>query len=233
MPAEIIRTESLRCIGVSKKREFPLKKRVSVDVTIGKNGKREVTCPLREGTICTAAELKNRTQCIQLAPSLTTQEDLPPLTQPEKRVLIRAARGFANKQIGTSLFLSEETVRTRVKRILDKYNVHDRTKASVKGIKTQDVQPDMLAAGFSFSVIRYLSPEQIDLMRELADPEQPTTNQAISERLHCAPDTTKGKLSALFKFMGLRNRTHAAVFYTLADMQGLIPQTDDSEESRK
>lgn len=55
---------------------------------------------------------------------------LATLTAAERRVLALVARGLTNREIGTSLFVSTETVRTHVGRILRKLDVDTRWKAA-------------------------------------------------------------------------------------------------------
>ena len=53
----------------------------------------------------------------------------------ETEVLELLANGLRNKEISTSLGISEETVRAHVKNILNKLNVHDRTAALSEGLR--------------------------------------------------------------------------------------------------
>lgn len=57
------------------------------------------------------------------------------LTQKEIEVLRLVAAGNANKEIGAQLSISEETVKSRVKSILDKLRANDRTHAVTIGLK--------------------------------------------------------------------------------------------------
>lgn len=56
------------------------------------------------------------------------------LTERELEVLGKLAQGKANKEIARELHLSQETVKTYVKRILDKLGVHTRTQAAVQAL---------------------------------------------------------------------------------------------------
>jgi DNA-binding NarL/FixJ family response regulator len=58
-----------------------------------------------------------------------------PLTPAEISVLRLVADGNANKQIADRLFISEETVKSRVKNILSKLGAHDRTQAVTIALK--------------------------------------------------------------------------------------------------
>ena len=58
-----------------------------------------------------------------------------PLTPGEIEVLKLISRGNANKQIAAQLFITEETVKGRVKNILSKLGANDRTHAAMIGLK--------------------------------------------------------------------------------------------------
>jgi DNA-binding NarL/FixJ family response regulator len=59
-----------------------------------------------------------------------------PLTERETEVLRLLARGRANKQIGTELFIEEKTVKTHVSSILRKLGVKSRTQAALHAVRT-------------------------------------------------------------------------------------------------
>lgn len=59
-----------------------------------------------------------------LPPSLTH-----PLTGREKQVIVRVARGMSNAKTGVDLFLSEDTIKTHLRRIYKKTGTHDRAHA--------------------------------------------------------------------------------------------------------
>jgi DNA-binding NarL/FixJ family response regulator len=63
------------------------------------------------------------------------------LTGREREVLQAMARGLNNIEVGTSLFISEGTVRTHVNRILAKLQVRDRLQAVVLAYETGLVRP--------------------------------------------------------------------------------------------
>jgi two-component system vancomycin resistance associated response regulator VraR/NarL family two-component system response regulator LiaR len=57
------------------------------------------------------------------------------LTPRERDVLRLLAEGFANKEIGLRLFVSEKTVKTHVSSILAKLEVKDRTQAALAAVR--------------------------------------------------------------------------------------------------
>jgi DNA-binding NarL/FixJ family response regulator len=75
-----------------------------------------------------------------LAGSLATAEvaqKLPALTQRERDVLRLLANGQSNEEIGKSLFISPETVRTHVRKAMDKLEADTRTEAVAKALRQQ------------------------------------------------------------------------------------------------
>ena len=67
-------------------------------------------------------------------PRLRTDIDAP-LTNREAQVLAMVAQGLTNKQIAKNLFISTETVKEHVQRILRKIGVADRTQAAVWAVR--------------------------------------------------------------------------------------------------
>ncbi len=67
------------------------------------------------------------------------------LTERESEVLRLLARGKANKQIATSLFVSEKTVKAHVSSILMKLGVHSRTQAALHAVRTGLVSKEELS----------------------------------------------------------------------------------------
>ena len=99
-----------------------------------------------------SAELKNAINCIMqgetyiqpsLVPALNNRlvsrdidkEKINSLTKRELEVLIEVANGMFNKEIATSLNISERTVKNHISNIFKKIDVSDRTQAAVFAIK--------------------------------------------------------------------------------------------------
>lgn len=68
------------------------------------------------------------------------KEKLESLTGREKEVLIEVANGMFNKEIATSLYISERTVKNHISNIFKKLDVSDRTQAAVFAIKNDLVK---------------------------------------------------------------------------------------------
>lgn len=105
-----------------------------------------------DGYIMKDAELKNAINCIMqgetyiqpsLVPALNSRlvsrdidkEKINSLTKRELEVLIEVANGLFNKEIATSLNISERTVKNHISNIFKKIDVSDRTQAAVFAIK--------------------------------------------------------------------------------------------------
>jgi DNA-binding NarL/FixJ family response regulator len=61
--------------------------------------------------------------------------ELPQLTQRERDVLRLLADGLSNEEIGKRLFISAETVRTHVRKAMDKLDADTRTEAVAKALR--------------------------------------------------------------------------------------------------
>jgi DNA-binding NarL/FixJ family response regulator len=64
-----------------------------------------------------------------------------PLTERETEVLVALATGASNAELAGRLYISEETVRTHVKRVLHKLGVRDRVQAVVYAYESGLVRP--------------------------------------------------------------------------------------------
>src|ERR687895_647353 len=89
---------------------------------------------------------------VQLAPEAAARlmrevrapENPENLTERETEVLKLVARGSANKQIASDLFVSEKTVKAHVSSILMKLGVQSRTQAALHAVRTGLVSVDEL-----------------------------------------------------------------------------------------
>ncbi len=65
------------------------------------------------------------------------QYTTPTLTSRELEVLKLVARGMSNREIATSLYISENTVKNHVRNILEKLHLHSRMEAVVYAVREQ------------------------------------------------------------------------------------------------
>ncbi len=73
-----------------------------------------------------APELARRLSALRIGPAITARE---------REILVLIAAGKANKEIGDSLSISEDTVKRHVSNILQKLEVHDRAQATAEAIR--------------------------------------------------------------------------------------------------
>jgi DNA-binding NarL/FixJ family response regulator len=92
-----------------------------------------------EGKVYLASEAAAR-----LMREVRAPENPEALTDREAEILMLLARGKANKQIASSLYISEKTVKAHVSAILVKLGVQSRTQAALHAIRTGLVSIDEL-----------------------------------------------------------------------------------------
>ena len=75
----------------------------------------------------------------QLEQGLREEENMPhiqnPLTPREQDVLAELTKGKSNREIASSLFVTEKTVKTHISNIFTKLQVQDRTQAALYAVK--------------------------------------------------------------------------------------------------
>lgn len=71
----------------------------------------------------------------QVVQRLTERSQREQLTERERDVLESLIKGRSNKEIASSLCISEDTVKSHLKTLFAKLRVHDRTGAAIEGIR--------------------------------------------------------------------------------------------------
>lgn len=75
------------------------------------------------------------------APQPASLDELPDLTDREREILVRVARGESNTEIAAALFIAVQTVKTHVSRILYKLDARDRAQAVIAAYESGLVVP--------------------------------------------------------------------------------------------
>ncbi|MBN2240836.1 MAG: response regulator transcription factor [Dehalococcoidales bacterium] len=83
-------------------------------------------------------EFQGLTSGVEKGPETETHAELSPR---ENEVLQLVARGATNREIGTALFISENTVKTHLQNIMDKLHLANRSQAAAYAIQKGLVSP--------------------------------------------------------------------------------------------
>ena len=98
--------------------------------TMGVNTGREGIAGVLSGTPSqTSGSIEELRQTVDIAGELRLPEDI---TQREKEICSLLARGYTNRQIADTLYISEGTVKNYISSIYDKTGIHDRAKLIVE-----------------------------------------------------------------------------------------------------
>lgn len=108
-----------------------------------KDTKAEELCRAIKGAAAGQVQLSPEA-AVRLMREVRSPESPESLTGRETEVLKLLARGKANKQIASSLFVGEKTVKAHVSNILSKLGVQSRTQAALHAVRTGLVSIDEL-----------------------------------------------------------------------------------------
>lgn len=84
------------------------------------------------------------TTLMELGPGEMLPHEKSPLTPREQDVLAELTKGKSNKEIASSLFVTEKTVKTHISNIFTKLEVQDRTQAALYAVKHGLTEPSGL-----------------------------------------------------------------------------------------
>ncbi|NOH71345.1 response regulator [Vibrio pectenicida] len=79
----------------------------------------------------TGNKVYSKQVALYLADNRSTYDVFEALTDRETQILKEVAKGYRNKQIANELFISEQTVKVHMKKLLKKLNVSSRTAATI------------------------------------------------------------------------------------------------------
>jgi DNA-binding NarL/FixJ family response regulator len=138
------------------------------------------------------------------------REGISPL---ETRVLGLLALGLTNAQIGDRLGMTEQSVKRQLRVLFRKVGVTDRTAAALRAQElglVDALEEGWLQAGLDVSghAVTLLSADE---QRTLALVSRGLSNHDIARTLNLAESTVKNRLGVVFRKLGVRDRTQAAL----------------------
>jgi DNA-binding NarL/FixJ family response regulator len=141
------------------------------------------------------------------------QDRLDVVTASERRLLGLLALGLTNNQIGERVGVNEHTVKRHLRVVFRKVGASDRTAAALRAQElgfVETLEDGWLQAGLVVSnpAFTRLSGDE---RRTLALVSRGLSNRDIARTLNLAESTVKNRLRAMFKKLGVRDRTQAAL----------------------
>jgi DNA-binding NarL/FixJ family response regulator len=94
-----------------------------------------ITKPFRIKTLLARIDAVIQRPVISSGTAVPLQNDIKPLTEREREVLLCLSEGLSNNQIADKLVITRSTVEAHIKAIFSKLKVENRTQAAVMGIK--------------------------------------------------------------------------------------------------
>lgn len=154
------------------------------------------------------------------------------LDQADKHFLCLVALGLSNRQIGERVGMTRGTVKYRLHVLFAKLGVKDRTAAALRAqeLGLSEAVEDARPPGAVLApehVVSLLSAEE---RRTLGLVSRGLSNREISRTLNLAESTVKNRLVTMFKKLGVRGRTQAAL---AAVRLGLIRVDSDDKPRRR
>jgi DNA-binding NarL/FixJ family response regulator len=169
---------------------------------------------------CAALRSALGAPAVRIAHARELRDRLGPLSHADKRLLGLVGLGYSNRKISGRLRLTEEVVKRRLYGLFAKIGVRSRTAAALRaselGLVPYQDQAERAAAPLPPNVVTLLTAEE---RRTLGLVGQGLSNKEIGRALHLAESTVKNRLSAIFRKLGVPDRTQAAL---LAVRLGLV-----------
>jgi DNA-binding NarL/FixJ family response regulator len=132
-----------------------------------------------------------------------TEGGFSSLSDREREIAVLVAEGHTNRNIGSTLFLSERTVQTHLSRIL-----------SVLGLPSRTAIPAALGIGSSATDAPALTERQEQIARLVAKGH---SNAAIADELGISVKTVENHLAGIFSRWQVSSRTAVANLYVARD----------------